>query len=222
VGLWLESVALVRVGRSTRGAAGRDRAKMAGSGSDVQTADAAGAAGSGANGAGAPEGRAGSDASVGSGSRQDGSSPDNGRDMRGGGLAADYPDEADDQAVELPLTEAAGPLLFRRTDLSPPSLGTRDGVPVMSDNARMDAATNNSRVALVRSEQGHWGTPPGLIDNLNGVPDYHVDAVVAEVHGNENYGNQGEARQVYEVLAYANDLVSYGRPFHDFYTRLYA
>jgi len=86
----------------------------------------------------------------------------------------------------------------------------------------MDAATNNRRVALVRVEQGHWGVPPGFIDIFNGVPDANVDAVLAEVHGNANYGNQGEARQAYEVLAYANELVRYGRPFHDFHTRLYA
>jgi len=60
------------------------------------------------------------------------------------------------------------------------------------------------------------------VDLLNGVPDDHVDAVVAEVHGNSNYGNQGEALQAYEVLAYANELVRYGRPLHDFHTRLYA
>jgi len=86
----------------------------------------------------------------------------------------------------------------------------------------MDAATNNRRVALVRIEQGYWGVPPGFIDILNGVPADHVDAVVAEVHGNANYGNQGEARQAYEVLAYANELVRYGRPLHDFRTHLYA
>ena len=90
----------------------------------------------------------------------------------------------------------------------------------MSDDVLMDAATNNRRVALVRVEQGHWGVPPGFVDILNGVPDDHVDAVVAEVHGNANYGNQGEARQAYEVLAYVNELVRYGRPFHDFHTRL--
>jgi len=45
---------------------------------------------------------------------------------------------------------------------------------------------------------------------------------VAEVHGNANYGTQGEARQAYEVLAYSNELVRYGRPFHDFHTRLYS
>jgi len=92
----------------------------------------------------------------------------------------------------------------------------------MSDDVLIDAATNNRRVALVRIEQGHWGVPPGFVDILNGVPDDHVDAVVAEVHGNANYGNQGEVRQAYEVLAYANELVRYGRPFHDFHTRLYA
>jgi len=92
----------------------------------------------------------------------------------------------------------------------------------MSGDALMDAATKNHRVALARIEQGHWGTPPGFIDILNGVPDDHVDAVVAEVHGNANYGNQGEARQAYDVLAYAKELVRYGRPFHDFHTRLYA
>jgi len=92
----------------------------------------------------------------------------------------------------------------------------------MSDDVLMDAATNNRRVALVRIEQGHWGVPPGFVDILNGVPDDHVDAVVAEVHGNANYGKQGEAMQAYEVLAYANELVRYGRPFHDFHTRRYA
>jgi len=90
----------------------------------------------------------------------------------------------------------------------------------MSDDVLMDAATNNRRVALVRIEQGHWGVPPGFVDILNGVPDDHVDAVVAEVHGNTNYGNKGEARQAYEVLAFANELVRYGRPFHDFHTHL--
>jgi len=138
--------------------------------------------------------------------------------MRGG----DYPDGAEDQEAEPPLIEVAGPSPFRRTYFSPSSLESRDGVPVMSDDVLMDAATNSRRVALVRIEQGHWGVPPGFICILNGVPDDHVGAVVAEVHGNANYGNQGEARQAYEVLAYANELVRYGLPFHDFHTRLYA
>jgi len=218
---WGESVRggapLAQVLRPPRRAGGKVKAKMAGGGSDVQMADAAGAAGSGANGAGSPAGRAGSEASVRSGSRRDGSSADHGRDMRGG----DYTDGADDQEAEPPLIEGARPSRFRRTYFGPPSLGARDGVPVMSDGVLMDAATNNRRVALVRIEQGHWGVPPGLVDILNGVPDDHVDAVVAEVHGNANYGNQGEARQAYEVLAYANELVRYGPPFHDFHTRLY-
>ena len=92
----------------------------------------------------------------------------------------------------------------------------------MSDDVLMDAATNNRRVALVRIEERHWGVPPGFIDILNGVPVDHVDAVVAEVHGNANYGNQGEARQAYEDLTYANELVCYGRPFHEFPTRRFA
>jgi len=210
--------ALAKVFRPPRRAGGKVKAKMAGGGSDVPMADAAGAAGSGANGAGSPEGRAGSEASVRSGSRQDGSSADHGRDMRGG----DYPDGADDQEAKPLLIEGKGPSPFRRTYFRPPSLGTRGGIPVMSDDALMDAATNNRRVALVRVEQGHWSVPPGFFDILNGVPDDHVDAVVAEVHGNANYGNQGEARQAYEVPAYANELVRYRRPFHDFHTRLYA
>jgi len=142
--------------------------------------------------------------------------------MRGGDLTADYLDGAEDQVAELPLIEGLGPSPFRRTYFSPPSLGTRDGVPVMSDHVLMDAATSNCRVALVRIEQGHWGVPPGFIGIINGVPDDLVDAVVAEVHGNANYGNQGEARQAYEVQAYVNELVRYGRPFHDFHTCLYA
>jgi len=77
----------------------------------------------------------------------------------------------------------------------------------MSEDFLMDAATNNRRVALVRIEKGHWGVPPGFKDILNGVPDDHVDTIVAEVHGKANYGNQGEARQAYEVLAPANELV---------------
>jgi len=158
---------------------------MAGGGSDVQMADAAGAAGSGANDAGSPAGRAGSEASVRSGSRRDGSSADHGRDLHGG----DYPDGADDQEAEPPLMEGAVPSPFRRTYFSPPSLGTRDGVPVMSDDVLMDAATKHRRVALVRIEQSLWGVPPRFVDILNGVRDDHVDAVVAEVHGNANYGN---------------------------------
>jgi len=109
-------------------------------------ADAAAAAGSGANGAGGPAGRAGSEASVRSGSWRDGSSADTGRDMRGG----DDPDGAEDQEAEPPLVEGAGPSPILRTYFSPPSLGTRDGIPVMSDDVLMDAATNNRRVALVR------------------------------------------------------------------------
>ena len=213
---------MAQVFRPTRCAGGKDKAKMAARGNDVQMADAAGAAGSGANGAGGPSERAGSEASCGSGSPRDGSSADHGQDMRGGDLAADYPDGAEDQRAELSLIEWAGPSLFRRTYFSPPSLGTRDGVRSTSDDVQMDAASNNRRVALVRIEQAHWGVPPGFIDILNGVPDEHVDAVVAEVHGNANYGNQGEARQAYEVLAYANELVRYGRAFHDFQTRPYA
>ena len=191
---------------------------MEGGGNDVQMADEAGAAGSGSNGAGRPAGRAGSQASVGSGSRRDGSSADHGRDMRGGA----YPYGAEDQEAKPPPIEGAGPSPFRRTYFSPPSLGTRDGVPVMTDDVLVDAATNIRRVALVGIEQGHWGVPAGFIDILNGIPDDHVDAVVAGVHGNANYGHQGEARQAYEVLACANKLVRYGRPFHDFHKRLYA
>jgi len=138
--------------------------------------------------------------------------------MRGG----DYPDGAEDQGAEPPRIEGAGPSPFRRTYFSPPSLGTRDGVPVMSDDVLIDAATNNRRVAFVRIEQGHWDVPLGFIYILNGVPDDHVDVVVAEVRGDANYGNQGEARQAYEVLAYANELVQYGCPFHEFHSRLYA
>jgi len=210
--------ALAKVFRPTRCAGGKNKAKMAGGGDDVPMAAAAGATGSGANGAGSPAGRAGSGASVRTGSRRDGASADHGRDMHGG----DYPDGAEDQEAEPPLIEGAGPSPFRRTYVSPPSLGTRDGVPVMSDDVLMDAATNNRRVALVRIEKDHSGVPPGFIDILNGVPEDHVDAVVAEVHGNANYGNQGKARQAYEVLAYANELVRYGRPFHDLHPRLYA
>ena len=180
-----ETAALVKVFCPTRRAGGKLKAKMAGGGSDVQMADAAGAAGSGANGAGSPAGRAGSEASVRLGSRRDGSSADHGRDMHGG----DYPDGAEDQEAEPPLIEGAWPSRFRRTYFSPPSLGIRNGVPVMSDDIHMEAATKNRRVALVRIEQGHWGVPPGFVDILNGVPDDHVDAVVAEVHGNANYGN---------------------------------
>jgi len=192
---------------------------MAGGGSDVQMADAAGAAGSGANGAGGLAGRAGPAASVVSVWRQEGSSADNGRDMRGGGIPAAYPDGAEDQAAELPLIEEAGPSLFRPTYISPPSLGTRDGVPVMSDDALMDSATNNRRMALVCIEKGHWGTPPGFIDVLNDVPEDHVDAVVAKLNGNANYGNHGEVRHAYEVLAHANKLFCFGRPFYDFHAR---
>jgi len=149
---------VAKVLRPPRRAGGKFKAKMAGGGSDVQMADAAGAAGSGANGAGSPAGRAGSEASVRSGSRRDGSSADNGRDMHGG----DYPDGADDQEAKPPLVEGAGPSPIRRTYFSPPSLGTRDGIPVMSDDVLMDAATNNRRVALVRIEKSHWGVPAGV------------------------------------------------------------
>jgi len=144
--------AMAKVFRPTRRAGGKDKAKMAGGVNDVQMADAACAARSGAHGAGSPAGRAGSEASVGSGSRRDGSSADHGRDMRGG----DYPDGAEDRDAEPPLIEEAGPSPFRRTYSRVPSLGTRDGVPVMSDDVLVDAATNNSRVALVRIEQSHW------------------------------------------------------------------
>jgi len=78
---------------------------MAGGGSDDQIADAAGAAGSGAIGADNPAGRAGSEASVRSGSRRDGSSADHGRDMHGD----DYPDGAEDQEAEPTLVEGAEP-----------------------------------------------------------------------------------------------------------------
>ena len=192
---------MAKVFRPTRCAGGKNKAKMAGGGNDVQMADAAGAAGSGANGVGSRAGRAGSEAIVGSRSRRNESSADYGRDMRG----RNDPDGAEDEEAEPPIIEGAGPSPFRRTYFSPPSLGTRDGVPVMIDDVVMDAATNNSRVALVRIEQSHWGVPPGLIDILNGVLDDHVDAVVAEVHGNANYGNQGEARQTYEFPAYTNE-----------------
>jgi len=196
-----------------------------GGGSDVQLADAPGAAcsaSSGANGAGSPAGRAGLVASGHSGLRRDGSPADNGRDMRGGGAHTGCPDEAEDQDAEHPLLEGAEPSPIRRAYFSLPSLGTRDSVPVRSDDVLMNAATKNQRVALVHMEQGHWGTPPVFFHILADAPDDHVDAVVVEVHGDAKYGNQGEARQAYEVLAHANGLVRYKRPFHDFHTRFYA
>ena len=62
------TVAFAQVYPSTLCADGNDKAKMAGGGRDVQMADTAGAAGSGAYGARCPSGRAGSVASVDSGS----------------------------------------------------------------------------------------------------------------------------------------------------------
>ena len=109
------SLALARVYRSTRGADGKYKAKMAGGGSDVQMADAAGVADCGANGAESPAGRAGSVASSDSRSRRDESSADNGRDMRGGGIPAWYLDEAEDQADELALVKEARPPPLWRT-----------------------------------------------------------------------------------------------------------
>jgi len=58
----------------------------------------------------------------------------------------------------------------------------------------MDVSTRNSQVALVRVEQGPWATSQGFFDILADVSDEHVDAIVAEVHGDAKYGNQGEAR----------------------------
>jgi len=92
----------------------------------------------------------------------------------------------------------------------------------MKDNILLDAATNNRRVALLRIEQGHWGAAPGFVDVLAIPPDGHVDALVCEVHGDAKYGNQDDARQTYEVLASANEMVRYGRPLHDFHNSLYA
>jgi len=219
-------VVLARGYPLTRRSDGKNKAKMAGGrGRDVQMADAAGAAGpagNAANGARSLSGRAGSVARGDSGSRRDGSSADNGRDVRGGGAHTGYPDEAEDQDADRPLLEGAEPSPIRRAYFRPPSLGTRDAVPVMSDDGLMNAATNSRRVALVRIEKGHRGTPPGFSDILSNAPDDHVDAVVAKVHGDVKYGNQGEARQTYEVLAYANELVLYGRPIHDFHTCLYS
>jgi len=105
------SAAVAKVFCPPRRADGKFKAKMADGGSDVQMADAAGAAGSGANNSGSPAGRAGSEASVRSGSRRDGSSADNGRDMHGG----DYPDGADSHEAEPPLVEGVGSSPIRRT-----------------------------------------------------------------------------------------------------------
>jgi len=135
-------------------AEGKDKAKMAGGGgSDVQVADAAGAAGSARNGANGPGGPAGPTASVAIGdwgSRRAGSSAGRGRAMRGGDVHSGYPDEAADQAAEQSLLEGARPMHVRRTYLSPPSPGTCDAIPVISDDVLMDAETNNRRVALIR------------------------------------------------------------------------
>jgi len=175
-------------------------------GHDVQMADAKGSAGDGSHGAGSPDRLAGSVASGDSWSRRARSSAEDGLDMRNGGARTGYPDEAEDQEAERPLLEEARPSPIRQACFSSPSLAMRDAVPVMSDNALMDAATNDSRLALVRIEQDHLGTPPGLIDVLADVPDDLVDAIVAEVHGNANYGNRGEVRQAYEVLACFNEF----------------
>jgi len=174
-----------------------------GGGSDVQMADAAGSAGSegnGANGAGSSAGRAVPVASGDKGSREGRSSAGNGRGMRSGGSHTRHPDEAEDKEVKLPLLARAGPSPIRRAYFSPPSFGTRDAMPVMSDDALMDAATNNRRVALVRIEQGHWGTPPGFLDILADAPDDSVDAVVAEVHGDANM--ETKARRVRRTMSW--------------------
>jgi len=98
-------VALAQVNPSTRCADGKDKAKIAGGGSDVQMADAAGAADSSAEGAGSPAGRAGSVASGDSEWLRDGYSAHTGHDMRGGGIPAGYPNEAEDQATKHPLVD---------------------------------------------------------------------------------------------------------------------
>jgi len=155
-------VALARVCRSTQGADRKYEAKMAGGGSDVQMADAAGEASSGAIGAWGPAGRARSEASVDSGLLQDGSSADNGGDTRGGGLPAENPDRAEDKAAELPLIEGEWPSPFRRLYFSPRSVGTQHGDPVIKNDAYMVADTNNRRVTLVCAEKGHRGHPGGF------------------------------------------------------------
>lgn len=180
---------------STDCADGMDKAEIAGGGGDVHMPEAAGAAGGSSAGAGNQAGGAGSAASGDSGSRRNGSSTDNGRDMRGGVIHSGYPEEAEDQAADLLLFQEARPSLFRGMYFSLPPLGARDAVPIMTDDALMDAATNNRLVAFDRIERDHWGTPQGFINILNDMPDDRVDAVVAEVHGNANFRSRGEARQ---------------------------
>ena len=205
---------------------GKNKAKMeVRCGRDIQTADAAGAAGSTGNDANdgmCPAGRARSLESSDSVYRRAGSSADNGRDMRGGGAYTEYSDEAVDQEAERRLLEGAGLWPIWRAYFSPQSPGSRDAIPFVSDDTLMVAEMNNRRVASVRLKHGHWGTPPGFIEVLADAQDDDIDAVVAEMHGDSNYGNQGEARPAYEVLDYAIELVRYETPFHDFHTSLYA
>jgi len=145
-------VALKRGYPFTEPTDGKDKAKMAvGGGSDVQLADATGAAGlerNGVNGAGGPARRARSVVRGDSGSRRVGALQNNGCAMRGGNAHAGYSDEAEDQEAEHSLLVGAGPSPIRRLYFIPPSLGTRDAVPVMSDDASLEAATNTRRVAL--------------------------------------------------------------------------
>jgi len=110
----------------------------------------------------------------------------------------------------------------RRTYVSPPSLGTRRAISQTANDVFLEAAVSNRRLALLCVDQGLWGNLPGFIDILGTAANEHVDECLSDVHGDANFGNQGEPRQAYEVLAFANDIIRFGVPLHMFHRRLYA
>jgi len=114
-----------------------------------------------------------------------------------------------------------GPAPVCRTYVSPPAMGSRRGILQTADDVLLGTAQANRRLALVRIEQGRWSDLPGFIDIMVSEPNTHVDERLAEVHGDANFGNQGEPRQAYEVLAFANEIIRFGVPLHMLRTPLF-
>jgi len=97
-----------------------------------------------------------------------------------------------------------------------------DVVPVIADHGLYGIWIRNRARAHTRRLQGRHEALPGFVDVFaeHGAPTHAGDRV-AEVQGDQFFGNQGTQRRIYEVMSFCNEVIRYQVLLHTFYRLVY-